>query len=331
MKRLTAIQPITDRLGALAEPIRLRLLRLLENEELSVGEVAKVVQLPQSTVSRHLKLLADGGWVRKRAVGTASFYRVVHDDLPVEARQLWVTVRSQLGQTPELAEDDRRLAGVLAERRDDSLSFFGRLAGEWDELRSNLFGTAFTADALLSLLPPEWTVADLGCGTGNGSERIAPYVEKVIAVDQSEPMLAAAQKRCEGLGNVECRPGRLEALPIEDASVDAAIILLVLHHLDDPVKVLAETRRVLRTDRGGGVALVVDMTEHDRTEFRETLGHRHLGFGEEAMTGFMERAGLTRTRYRELPSDPEGKGPGLFVATARAPVAMKPTESTTHE
>ncbi|MCB9846573.1 MAG: methyltransferase domain-containing protein [Phycisphaeraceae bacterium] len=308
---------VSERLADLNEPIRLRLLAILELEELSVGEVASVVQSPQSTVSRHLKMLSEGGWLVRRSVGTASYYRLLLDELDAESRALWVTVRPQVNSLEGFEEDRRRLSGVLMERRADSLAFFGRMAGEWDELRRGLFGSRFTAEALLSLVPADWTVADLGCGTGNAAEQIAPYVGQVVAVDQSDAMLGAARRRLSDLSNIEYREGSLESLPLPDASVDATICLLVLHHLEEPGRALREMRRVLRTYRGGGVALIVDMVEHHRTEFRLSLGHRHLGFAQNQMQSLFKEAGFASVRVREMPSDPEGKGPGLFVATAR--------------
>lgn len=309
--------PITDLLATLGEQIRLRLLRLLETEELSVGELAKVVQLPQSTVSRHLKTLSDGGWLIRRSDGAATLYRMVLDDLPMGPRALWVTVRDQIAVDAELAEDGRRLRSVLAERMTDSQSFFGRVAGEWDDLRSQLFGDRFTPRALLSLLPSNWVVADIGCGTGNASELLAPCVERVISVDQSEPMLEAARRRLGGASNVQFALGEVGALPIKDASVDAAVALLVLHHVEDPSKAIAEMSRVLRTDRGGGLVLVVDMVRHDRDHYRHTMGHRHLGFSGEEMGRLLSAAGLTSIQIKELAGEPDARGPGLFVATGR--------------
>lgn len=318
MKHRPATTSLTDRIAALGEIVRLRMLRLLEREELSVGEVAKVVQLPQSTVSRHLKVLADGDWVVKRSEGTATFYRVVLDDLPQEARGLWVVVRTQLeaGEGGELAEDLRRLASVIAERREDSQAFFGRVAGQWDDVRTELFGSRFTPMALLTLLPREWTVADLGCGTGNAAEVLSPVVKRVIAVDQSEPMLAAARKRLAGRDNVTFARGELERLPLANAEADAAVMLLVLHHVEDPARALAEMRRVVRP---GGAALVLDMVEHDRQSYRHTMGHRWLGFGRGAMERLLQDAGFSGVRYQALPSDTQAKGPGLFACTAYVP------------
>jgi ArsR family transcriptional regulator len=304
-------------LASLAEPIRLRVLRLLDGEELTVGEIARVVQLPQSTVSRHLKVLLDRGWLARRSAGTATLYQLVLDDLAMDARALWLAVRPQVGSRPEHDEDRRRLAAVLAERRLDSESFFGRVGGEWDAVRASLFGSDFTARALLSLIPRGWVLADLGCGTGNASELLAPHADRVIAVDQSKPMLAAARKRLAAHSNVRFAAGSLDKLPLPARSVDAAVCILVLHHLDDPVGALREMARVLRTERGGGVALIVDMLEHDRAEYRQTMGHRHLGFAPEGLRAMLKDAGLSEATVQPLPSDPSAKGPGLLVATGR--------------
>lgn len=313
MKRTAQANSLTDRLAALAEPLRLRILRLLESQELSVGEVAKIVQLPQSTVSRHLKILSEGQWIARRAVGTATHYRLLLDDLTPQSRALWLAVREQMDASPDLAEDARRLDAVIAERRLDSQAFFGRVAGEWDSLRGQLFGNEFTAPALLSLLPDHWTVADLGCGTGNASELLAPCVKQVVAIDQSEPMLDAAKKRLAGAKNVQFRSGSLEQLPLDEDSVDAAVCILVLHHIDNPPAAVAEMARILRP---GGIALIVDMFEHDRPEYRQTMGHRHTGFSSDQTTQMFKQAGFNTPRIQALPSDPEGKGPGLFAATA---------------
>jgi SAM-dependent methyltransferase len=317
MKRNANQTQVTDRLAALSDMVRLRILRLLEAEALSVGEVAKVLQLPQSTISRHLKVLAEAGWVVRRAEGTATFYRLILDDLSAEARPLWGAVREQIPETNEVREDQRRLRAVLAERRTDSLSFFGRYAGEWDHLRAELFGAGFTSLALLSLLRRDWTVADLGCGTGNASELLAPVVERVVAVDASGPMLEAAKTRLRDAANVAFVEAAAERLPIDDRTIDAAVTVLVLHHVSEPTTLLKEAARVLRTDRGGGVLLIVDMVAHDRVEYRHTMGHQHLGFSKNDITGLLSSAGFADATYRELPTDPDAKGPGLFVVTAR--------------
>lgn len=311
MKTSAAPIPITVLLHALGEEIRLRICRVLERDELSVGEIAAVVQLPQSTVSRHLKVLASAELVSRRAVGTATLYRLLRDDLSPPARTLWATVRDQMGSDTRLAEDLRRLEGVLAERRTDSVSFFGQVAGEWDKVRSELFGDGFTAPALLSLLPSDWVVADIGCGTGNAAELLVPVVREVIAIDQSGPMLDAARKRLAGVGRVRFVEGGVTGLPLDDASVDAAVLVLVLHHVADLSKAMAELSRVVRR---GGKVLIVDMFEHELAHFRNTMGHAHLGFSSQAMIGLLDAAGFVTPRVDALPATASARGPGLFAA-----------------
>jgi len=310
----SAHSQLTDRLTSLGDAVRLRLLRLIETQELSVGEVAKVVQLPQSTVSRHLKTLTDAGWLSRRQEGTASYFSLIPDDLAPDARALWAAVRTQLALSSDFAEDQRRLKAVLAERRTDSQAFFGRHAGEWDALRNELFGGRFTSVALLSLIRSDWTIADLGCGTGNAAEFLAPYVSKVIAVDQSSPMITSARRRLIGSPNVEFIEAPINCTGIPDESVDAAVCVLVLHHLDDPSAALREMRRILRTSRAGGRVLIVDMLAHDRDEYRRLMGHKHLGFSRGQMLQLLADAGFTDVVYHELPGEPDAKGPGLFAA-----------------
>ncbi|RMF83125.1 MAG: methyltransferase domain-containing protein, partial [Planctomycetota bacterium] len=246
MKRSPIKNPLTDRLAALSELLRLRMCRLLEREELSVGEVCRVFQVPQSTASRHLKTLTDAGWLARRADGTATYYRLPLQDLPDDWAILWRTVAGQIDANGQLDEDDRRLEAVLAERHTDSISYFGRVAGEWDRIRGELFGRSYAARAIPALLPPDWTVAYLGCGTGANAELIAPFVREVVCVDQSEPMLDAARERLARFENVRFVQGPLEALPLADRSVDAAMCLLVLHHVAEPADALREVRRVLK-------------------------------------------------------------------------------------
>ncbi len=308
---------VIDRLAQLGDPVRMRMLRVLDREELAVGELAKVLQIPQSSASRHLKVLADGGWLIKRPVGPATYYRVVLDDLPSEARAIWLAVREHAGIDHDCEQDDARLAAVLAERMADSRGFFGRHAGQWDELRGELFGRRFTDQALLGLIDPAWTVADLGCGTGNAAELLAPWVTEVVAVDESPEMLDAARRRLADHGNISFVEGDLTSPCVERASVDAAVCLLVLHHLDRPEKVVEQMARMLRTTNHGGVALIVDITPHDRATYRHEMGHKHQGFAPDQVESMFHKAGFTRVRIRVLPPDIDAAGPALFVATAR--------------
>ncbi len=305
---------VLDRLSALADLTRSRLLLVLERDALTVNELCQVLRLPQSTVSRHLKVLADEGWVSARAEGTSNRYRAALRELDPAARQLWHLVGGEVGQSPAARQDATRLRGVLAERSTRSREFFATSAGQWDQLRRELFGAGVERAALPALLDDRWVVGDLGCGTGQMTASLAPFVSRVIAVDGSAPMLAAARKRLAPHANVELRRGELEALPIDDGALDAAVLSLALNLAPEPVRVLAEAARVLRP---GGKLLVVDMTPHERIDLAESLGQLWPGFDADAVTSLARRAGFDRVTYHPLPADPAAKGPTLFAAVLR--------------
>jgi len=303
-----------DSLNAIGDATRLRILSALEREELGVGEIARIVQLPQSTVSRHLKALHDAEWLVKRSVGTASMYRFSPALVDDDAARVWGLAKAREEYASAFADDLVRLDEVLRERRTDSREFFGRIGGEWDALRRDLFGEAFTAEALLGLIDPEWTVADIGCGTGNAAELIAPYVKKVVAIDRESAMLDAAKRRLADRRNIQFKRGDLTGLPLDDRSIDAALVFLVMHHVPDPPAAVAEIARTLRS---GAVMLIVDMIAHRRDEYRHTMGHRHLGFVEAEVQEWARASALTLARFLTLRPDTSGRGPGLFAATLR--------------
>jgi ArsR family transcriptional regulator len=226
-------------------------------------------------------------------------------------------VREALSGGAEAVQDLERAADVLGRRRTRSQEFFRTAAGRWDSVRRELFGARPEYPALLSLLDPGWVVGDLGCGTGQLSEALAPYVARVLAVDESPDMLSAARRRLESevaAGTVELREGRLESLPVESAELDAALLSLVLHYVAEPQRALAEAARVLRP---GGRVLVVDMVTHGRSEYAEQMGHRWQGFSQEEMEEWLDSAGFEGTYYAHLPMDEDATGPVLFVARAR--------------
>ena len=304
---------ILDHMSALADPTRCRILLLLEEHELTVSELCAVLQTPQSSVSRHLKTLADDDWVSSRRDGTSRFYSMPLDDLDSGASRLWPVIREQVTGTPAAGQDERRLRGVLARRRAKSEEFFATASSQWDRLRSELFGDTFYLWAVLGLIDPALVVGDLGCGTGQLTETVAPFVKRVIAVDGSADMLDAARKRLGELSNVDIRQGDLETLPVEAVELDAAMLSLVLHYSPDPARALAEVARVLRP---GGRLLIVDMLPHEREEYQQQMGHVWLGFSEKQMSRFLTGAGFDDIRMRMLPADPDAKGPALFAVVA---------------
>jgi ArsR family transcriptional regulator len=312
--RAQRTQHLLGWMEALSDPTRLRLLRLLERHELGVVELCDILQLPQSTVSRHLKVLGDQKWVRSRREGTTRLYRMILDELTAPARRLWLLAREQTDGWATLKQDELRLDRVLRAREaEDSQAFFAGAAAEWDRLRAELYGDAFTTQAMLSLLPRDYVVADLGCGTGQVSAALAPHVRQVIAVDNSPAMLKAAKKHTADFANVDLRRGELTELPIEAAACEAALLLLVLSYVPDPATALIEMSRVLKP---GAKAVIVDLLPHDRDDFRRRMGQQRLGFERSEFEHLMAAAGFETPTIRPLPPEPNVKGPALFLAVA---------------
>ncbi len=328
MNDISGRAPILDQLPVLADAVRGRLLLVLEQHPLTVGELCDIAQLPQSTVSRHLKTLVDAGWLAAHRDGTSRVYQLDSESLDPRARRLWLLVREQLAETAAATQDDRRLKGVLARRRTASEEFFSTAADQWDRVRAEMFGEASHLHVLAGLLDSRWVVGDLGCGTGHLAEAVAPFVSRVVAVDASREMLQAARGRLKGHLNVEMRRGSLERLPVDDASLDVAMVTLVLHHVAAPEAVFAEARRVLRH---GGRLIVTDMLPHDRDEYRQTMGHVWLGFSERQMARYFTLAGFEAVHVHALAPCAGSKGPALFVASGLAPASTdSPSETDVH-
>lgn len=301
---------------SLADATRLRLLALLAEHELGVSDLCDVVQLPQSTVSRHLKILADEGWAISRRQGTTNLYQMVLDELDQPQRELWLIMRGQSADWATLQQDRLRLQQLVLSRQQDPGAFFADAAEHWAAIRHELYGTTFTRDAMLGLIPPSWIVADLGCGSCTLASELSPFVEQIIAIDNSPPMLDAARQRTSGLNNIDLHQGDLSALPIEDNRVDATLCVLVLTYLHDTLAAVREMARVLKP---GGRALIVDLLAHNRDPFRRQMGQVHCGFTADDFARLFTEAGLKDAHCRALPPAPEATGPALVLATATKP------------
>lgn len=304
-----------DHLSTLADSTRSRLLLVLERHEMTVSELCAVLQLPQSTISRHLKVLADEGWVGSRSEGTSRFYRAAAtpDDW---ASRLWAVVRESVLETPTAGQDEAREGAVIAARRVHAREFFASVADNWEPVRAELFGARLDLQLTLALLDPDAVVADLGCGAGHFTALLAPHVARVEAVDGSSEMLAAARERMAACPNVALHLGDLEQLPLADSSVHVALMSLALHYVPDPARVIAESHRIVRP---GGRVVIVDMMPHDRDDLQQRMGHVWRGFSELQVTAWLTAAGFHTPRYSPLPPDESARGPALFLATARQP------------
>ncbi len=312
-------------MAALNDPLRARLLRLIEQHELSVGEIAQVLQLPQSTASRHIKVLADHAWLSSRRHGTSNLYRLADDIFPDSQKHLWSILRDSLSRDTKIAQDDARLQRVLFERQNKGQEFFASSAGRWDKLRNELFGSEFELRLLPALLPTGSVVVDLGCGTGRITELLAPFAARVIGVDGSEAMIEAARQRvrANGANNVDFHHAQLQELPLEDDAADVALMILVLHYVSNPQAALREAARVLKP---GGKLVLVDMQPHDHEEYRSDMGHLWQGFAQEQLINWLSNAGFPASGYTPLPPDPSARGPALFVSSAHTETQEDPSK-----
>ncbi len=302
-------EALYSRLADLADPTRTRLLSILDHGSFTVAELTVILELPQSTVSRHLRILVDGNWVSIRRDGPRRFYSLSLSEEGVES-QLWSLHRREFSSTATCTADAERMAQALEARRAHSQAFFDRSVDRWDEVRTRIFGSDVELGAALGLLNRDWTAADLGCGTGKTTVALAPFVQHVVAVDASAAMCAATRARALRHSNVEVRNGRLEALPIDAATLDIALLVLVLHHVAEPSAVLAEAARVLRP---GGRLLVMEMQAHNREDLVERMGHVWNGFEAQQLRTWGQKAALREIDSVRLPARSDVDGPPLFL------------------
>ena len=303
---------------AMAEPTRRRILQVLVSTELGVSELVEVLRIPQSTVSRHLKVLRQAGLVDARHEGTSALY---------------FPVRGQNGQTQDLNDQmigwageqelsaplRSRLGEVLRTRRGESEAYFAQVAHRWDQMRTDCFGPSFHLEAVTALLPRHWTAVDVGTGTGYLLPVLARTFISVIAVDPVGEMLAAARQRVAhgGFDNVDFRRGSATELPVKDGELDLCIASLVLHHEPTPAKALAEFGRGLKD---GGRLLIVEQYTHQLREFHDLMQDRWWGFQPEELADQLGQAGFGETEVRPLAtaepmSASAPQAPGLFVLT----------------
>ena len=327
LSALHAAPPLLGELGLLADPTRGRMLACLDGVEMTVVELCESLALPQSTVSRHLKQLADAGWVDARRDGTSRRYALTIDRLDEPSRRLWELVSESLAESVAVRLDLRRREQVLARRERDTRAFFSDVADEWDRLRGELFGATTDLQLLPALLDPDVAVGDLGCGSGRLAATIAPYARSVVAVDASPEMLDVARSRLSVFDNVQVVEGQIEDLPLESGSLDLALVVHLLHHVADPSAALAEVARVLRP---GGRLVIADVLPHPYEEYRRTMGHVWLGFGRPVIEAEFDQAGLIGERWHEAGVEPGARGPAMFVATAVRPRASKLKKTTTN-
>ncbi len=306
----------------LADPTRLRLLVLLEREELAVHELMQVLGMAQSTVSRHLGILREAGLLLDRREGTSVHYRFVPPE-DGDWREVWALAKRSLRDDADSTADLAALDKILERRALRTRTWFDQVGPAWDALRSVFNDTAHRARAINRLVSPDLIVADIGTGTGILARELAGLGLTVIAVDHSRRMLDAARAKLTAaeVDRIDLRQGDAGDLPLVDGEVDAAFAHMVLQHLASPAEAVAEMFRVVKP---GGRVVVVDLVEHDREWMRERLGSQWLGFSTETVRAWFTQAGFVDVDIELHDVDPAGNGkstdiPATFIATSRVP------------
>jgi len=303
-------------LRAAAEPTRLRILMLCAPGELTVSELVQVLGQSQPRVSRHLRLLVDGGLMERFREGSWVFHRLAAEG------PMGGVARDLLGRLdaddPLLAEDFARLNEVKAERARAAEAYFRRNAADWDRLRRLHVDDGEVERLIVELLPEPrlGTLLDIGTGTARILELLAPRLERGEGVDLSREMLAVARANLERAGLTQCAVRRADMydLPFEAAAFDVVTIHQVLHFADEPGRVIAESARVLKA---GGRMLVVDFAPHDLESLRDEHAHRRLGFADAEVEAWFRAAGLRAAARRHLAGHPLTVGVWLAGAPSR--------------
>jgi ArsR family transcriptional regulator len=277
------VASILKSLRLLADASRVRILLLLEREELSVAELQEILAMGQSRISTHLAQLRQAGLVEDRRQGKNSLYSL-------KGRELMGVLNAAAAEIPEAAEDIRALQLVLEKRRDKVRGYFDELAGKFG--RNYVPGRSWKglAETLLQLMPP-LVIADLGAGEGTFSQLLAQRAKKVIAVDNSPKMVEFGAKLAQdnGVGNIDYRVGDLEAPPIRAGSIDLAFFSQSLHHALHPQRAVDAAYKLLKP---GGRIVILDLKKHAFEQAREMYADTWLGFSEVELRGFLEKAGF---------------------------------------
>ncbi|WP_147820380.1 ArsR/SmtB family transcription factor [Salidesulfovibrio onnuriiensis] len=278
---------------AVGDETRARLMNVLLRYELNVGEIVQLMDMGQSRISRHLKILAESDLVDCRRDGLWAFYRASDSGM---GRRFLDGVAPLLDGEPMFEKDLARAERVIRERTAQTRQFFDSIADEWDRLNSEVFGDLDLRGEVIGRMPQCKIAADLGCGSGELLALMASKAGTVIGVDNAPKMLELAEERFLGDARMSLRIGELSHLPLRDGETDCAVVSLVLHHLARPQEALVEAERILRP---GGRLLVAEFDKHTNEIMRTDYGDRQLGIGKDQMLGWLEGAGFTVSEVTE--------------------------------
>jgi ArsR family transcriptional regulator len=279
---------------ALADETRARLVNVLLEYELNVGEIVQVMEMGQSRISRHLKILSDSGLVDVRREGLWAFYRASDEGA---GREFLDGVSSLLEEEGELKRERNRADKVIRERTAATRQFFDDIAPEWDRMTAEVLGELNLGTEIQKRLPSCQCAADIGCGPGDMLEILAKSSEMVIGVDNSPKMLELAEERFSEDANMSLRIGETTHLPLRDLEADCTVMSLVLHHLARPEDAIREAGRILKE---GGRLIIAEFDQHDNEIMRSDYGDRRLGIPQEKMCGWLEQTGFAVLGTKEF-------------------------------
>lgn len=303
-----------DTCKLLADATRMRVIALLQQEELSVAELQEILNMGQSRISSHLALLRNGELVSDRKEGKKTFYSL-KEDLPGETNTLVGAVCKSAARHEEFREDNLNLKRILERRRRQSEDYFNQVAGRLG--RNYCPGRSWEAlgHFLLHLIPPI-VVADLGAGEGLISQLLAQRAKKVYCIDNSPKMVEVGTELAtrQGIENLEYQLGDIENLPLPSQSVDLALLSQALHHAEKPQKALAEAHRILKP---GGRLVVLDLKEHSFEKAHELYADRWLGFAENQLYQWFQQCGFTHIDVRVVAREPEEPCFETLLATGK--------------
>lgn len=296
---MTSVLPLSEVFQALADPTRLRVLALLREMELSVGELAQVLAQSQPRVSRHIKVLADAGLVERRKEGSWVFLMLGRPEL---ASALFALVDEVADEATmrAFAADRTRLVAVRRDRAEAAQRYFAGHAEVWDEIRSLHIAESDVEAAIAEALggPSLGRLVDIGTGTGRMIELFGRQAELAVGIDKSSEMLRLARVKLEAADvPASLRQGDMYALPLADGAADIVLLHQVLHYAHAPGEAIEEAARILAP---GGRLLIVDFAPHEREELRERAQHVRLGFSDEAVLGWLASADLQGEVFRRL-------------------------------
>jgi ArsR family transcriptional regulator len=294
---------------ALSDKTRLRLLYVLQKYELNVNEIVLVVDMIQSGVSRHLKILMESGLLTSRRDGSFIYYSAAKNELIKTFIKL---VDQSLEKEKLTGQDVKKAREMIKIRQNRTKRFFKTVAPQWDRLKKEVLGNFDLNSMIMKKISFYGNISDLGCGTGELIEKLAPQASHtLIGIDSSSEMLEQARLRLSGTNNAELRLGELEHLPMKNKEIDTAIMNMVLHHISQPELSIAEVYRVLKPD---GIFILSDFEKHDQEKIKEIMGGSWLGFEKEKIKTWLTDTGF---HLKTIESYPVNHGLTINVFTAK--------------